>query len=159
MEAPLIGSFKIKREKKKEKVLLGIILQNLRYATMSSKDFKDREDHNNPLIAQEIRQENSNGPFWPHAVWLYRSRSGQQLQASSQNWGEAPSEPETDSWFCVEWEGSIPETFIFASSLHTWSYFALSTKSSVLPLNWLSLAEYLCIRASEGIQWVSAWLG
>lgn len=39
-----------------------------------------------------------------------------------------PTEPETNCWFYVEWERRIPETLIFAFSLYTWPYFALSTK-------------------------------
>lgn len=101
LEAPLLESFRIER-KKTEKILLGIILQKPRYVTMWSKDLKDRGDHNNPLIIHEVRQENSNGPFWPHALGIHRSRGGQQLHASYQNcyWGETPSEAETELVLC-----------------------------------------------------------
>lgn len=55
---------------------------------------------------QEVRQENYNGPFWPHTLWIYESKDGQELQERSQNCyqGETPIEPETDCYFYVEWD-------------------------------------------------------
>lgn len=66
----------------------------------------------------------------PSALWIYRSRGGQQLQGRSQNcyWGETPTEPEPDSWFDVEHSSLLPPVHMATfCSFHQKTVFCHST--------------------------------